>query len=109
MTIEVVKILHSIIVPLFIMIVIWRASMSSFKQFVDALHSPGSSVMMGYVLLLTGIIMMKVMLYDDGKYVVGAGVSLLVKSLNGTEKANASTTISETPGPAGVAKEDPAV
>ncbi len=69
------------------MILIWRANMGDFERLINSLHSPGASVLIGYVLIITGIIMMKIMLYDDGKYIVGSGVTLLVKSLTGTEKA----------------------
>lgn len=85
---DIIKITHTLLIPAFICFLVWRATVQDFRDFVNALHSPGASILVGYIILLTGIIMMKIMLYDDGKYIVGAGAGILAKSLTGTENAN---------------------
>lgn len=80
---ELIKDAHTIIIPLFICVLIWRADMKAFREFIDALHCPGASVLVGYVLVITGVVMMKIMLVDDGKYIIGGGAGILAKSLSG--------------------------
>jgi hypothetical protein len=76
-----VKLTESILMPLFVCYLIHRATMQDFRDFVDTLHRPGASILVSYVLLITGVIMMKIMLYDDGKYVVGVAIGVFAKSL----------------------------
>lgn len=89
---DLVKLVHTLWIPIFLCMIIYRTTMQSFREFIDALHSPGTAIVGGFALLLIGIVMMKVMLYDDGKYIVGAGVGLICKSLDGKTPATPGTT-----------------
>lgn len=73
---------------LFIMYKALRATMTDWIMFVNSLHSPGAGIIVAYLMIITGIVMMKIMLYDDGKYIVGGGATLLVKQLDGKTPAN---------------------
>lgn len=85
--VEIAKLVHVVWIPIFLCILIFRAKIQSFREFVDALHSPGASVLVGYILVVTGIVMMKIALVDDGKYIIGGGAGILAKSLTGTSNA----------------------
>lgn len=94
--VDVVKLFHAVWIPIFLVVLIWRTNMQRFREFIDALHSPGMSIICGFALLLIGFVMMKVMLYDDGKYIVGAGTALIIKSLDGKTPAMPGTSSEST-------------
>lgn len=89
---EMIEVVHTTIILLFIVWLVYRTSMQSFQQFVNTLHSPGASVLVGYVLIITGVVMMKIALMEDGKYIVGAGAGILGHALAGSGVAPSGST-----------------
>lgn len=70
-----------------IAIMLWKLcgiDIPTWNGFLDSLNRKGGHILMGLVLVFVGITMMKIMLYDDGKYIVGAGIGILSRSM-GTE------------------------
>jgi hypothetical protein len=81
---DIAHLAHIIFWPAFLCFLIWRTDIRGFREFCEALNQPGAHILIGYVLVITGVLMMKIMLYDDGKYIVGGGVGILAKALSGT-------------------------
>ena len=82
--VDLIKEFHLFLLPMFILLMIYRSNMQAFREFVDALHSPGATVLVGYALIITGVVMMKIALMDDGKYIVGTGAGILAHALAGS-------------------------
>jgi hypothetical protein len=80
---DITHLLHTIFWPAFLCFLVYRTTMPGFRDFCSSLNQPGAHILIAYVLLITGILMMKIMLYDDGKYIVGGAVGILAKSLTG--------------------------
>jgi len=60
---------------------IGRLNLPSWNGFLDSLDRHGGHIFVGFVLMIVGIAMMKIMLYDDGKYIVGLGGGILSRSM----------------------------
>lgn len=71
------------------LMMLWKVrnlDIPTWNGFLDSLNRKGGHILMGLVLMIIGVVMMKIMLYDDGKYIVGAGVGILSRSMGTEEK-----------------------
>ncbi len=63
---------------------IQKLTLPAWNGFLDSLDRHGGHILVGSFFTMVGIIMLKVMLVDDGKAVIGFGLGILSRSMGTT-------------------------